>query len=92
MKHFHILYLLLVSIVSIFVFIAGSIATHEFNTSCPHNLMKHFHILYVLQVSVNGNHYCEFNHRMTKEDVNTLEIGGDLTIQSIRYQGGPVRQ
>ncbi|XP_013408586.1 galectin-4 [Lingula anatina] len=42
------------------------------------------------KVAVNGKHFIEFKHRMSKDRATFLRIEGDVKIRNIAFQGGSV--
>ncbi|XP_007421577.2 galectin-4-like [Python bivittatus] len=40
------------------------------------------------QVSINGNHILDYRHRLSMHLVQTLHIGGDVSISCINFSGG----
>lgn len=40
------------------------------------------------QVNVNGSHFYDYNHRMPVEMVDSVQVDGDVTLQSVSVVGG----
>ena len=53
-------------------------------TSSP-KIVDHFQIFF------DGNPFCKFIHRMPKENVKFLCLGGDMTLNDIRYEANPLK-
>ena len=43
--------------------------------------------LFCFKVALNGEHFCEFKHRLSKDRVNELSIAGDIELASVVFQG-----
>ncbi|XP_078097738.1 galectin-9-like isoform X2 [Mustelus asterias] len=41
---------------------------------------------YCFQVSVNGQHYIDYNHRLSYNRVDTLKVSGDVHVNAITFQ------
>lgn len=41
------------------------------------------------KIAVNGNHFCEFRHRVSFQDVTHVKIEGDVELTLIAYEGAP---
>jgi len=38
-------------------------------------------------VAFNGQHYCEYRHRIPKERITHLVVDGDMQLQNMTYYG-----
>lgn len=38
------------------------------------------------QVAIDGNHYCEYSHRVSYSQANTLQITGDVQVSMIEFK------
>lgn len=39
-----------------------------------------------VQVAINGQHYCEYTHRVPFSEVETLQIQGDLRLKLVEFK------
>lgn len=58
----------------------------------PFVVGQHFEILILTEgdeykIAVNGQHFCEFKHRIPIYRVTSLSVNGDATINEIKYEG-----
>ncbi|KAJ8280293.1 hypothetical protein GJAV_G00052850 [Gymnothorax javanicus] len=66
----------------------GSWASEEREQECPFRKGESFHLVFFItsesyQVILNGRMFHSFKHRMPVDRVTTLEIGGEVSVQTI---------
>ncbi|XP_054855929.1 galectin-4 [Eublepharis macularius] len=59
----------------------------------PFQLGQHFEIMFIVtnehyQISVNRDPFCEYRHRMPVEQVQEVNVDGDMELQSLTVLGG----
>uniref|UniRef100_A0ACB8FTF2 Uncharacterized protein n=2 Tax=Sphaerodactylus townsendi TaxID=933632 RepID=A0ACB8FTF2_9SAUR len=59
----------------------------------PFQLGQHFEIVFIVtnehyKISVNRNHFCEFRHRIPLNQVQEVNVDGDMELQSLNVLGG----
>ncbi|XP_019872423.1 galectin-4 isoform X2 [Aethina tumida] len=73
-------------------YIDGSWGDEQGNGRLPIGAGQHFEIIILndpssYKIAVNGQHYCEFPHRLPSDKVTHLLIDGDVHITVISYEG-----